>query len=427
MARAETVTLMPLDHFARTLLVNPAHFNTAMAPNARSGEGGMMVMADNSCSDIWWQHPWQEQDAASRETIAEQIAVAEEELAQVLRYWTAPRWMVAEAHTFDNGNFSSWQGRGATIRTNFGKIIAGGRRAVTLIGTADINDLTLAYSDTGVPTLNEFNNLATITLPTDVENVQEIKVYFTGHAGDEAWEVRPVRSKALTDGNVVITLDSWLLIDPDLWEQLPSGAGMRAIDISSDEMFVQTVEVYREYNDPTAASVVYAWRDPCGVCGGSGCGACGTTTQDGCLMVIDAEHGVVAPFAANYNAETGVWDAAACCTPGYGTGSLQLYYYAGDRDDRFLRGTTFEPMRQLWIKAISYMTTARLRGGLCACPRTSDLVDWLQEDVSRLSQGASYFTPGEMLLNPFGVLRGEVLAYKACRKAAVKGARVALV
>lgn len=429
MARTSTPTLLPLENFAKTMLLNPMHWNSALAPEAHASQGGMMPRED-ACSEIWWQHPWQNQDAASRETIAEQIAVVEEEIAEILKYYPAPRWHTTEEHifpqTFDPSLYSGGhdlRGQRKLVKTKFGKLIAGGPRTVSLVGTATVAGVTLVYSDTNS---YEFSNLATITLPTSLTNAQEIKLYFAGQGGDETWEIRPLKSKQITGGNIVITVDAWMLIDPDLWETLPDGDGLAAIDISTDANFVTSVDVYREYADPTLPSVTFFWREPCSICGGSGCSACSRTSQTGCFVIVDAENGLIAPFPATYDADTATWVEGEWSNY-RAPDAVQITYYAGDRDERYLRGVAHEPMRLSLIKAIAYMTTARLRGGLCGCPRISNLVDWLQEDVSRLSQGASFFTPGEILLNPFGVLRGEVLAYKACRKPGMRNARVALV
>jgi len=418
-----------LDTFAKTTLLNPAHFNSATAPNASAVEGGMMPVG-NSCGDILWQYSWQNNDAAARETLAEQIAIAEDEIADLLKYYPAPRWHTAEEHlypqTFDPVLYSAGydvRGQGKVVRANYGKILAGGRRAVSLIGTATVADLNLVYSDTGA---YGFNNLATITLPTTLTETHEIKLYFAGEGGDETWEVRPLKSKTLTGGNIVITVEAWMLINPDLWEELPSGSGLGAIDISTDANYVTSVDVYREYNDTTQPSAVFYWREPCNYCGGSGCSACTRTSQNGCLVIVDAEQGVVAPYPADYDATTGLWTEVAWSNY-RAPDAVQLYYHAGDRDERYLNHKALEPMRHAFIKAISYMATARLVGGICGCDRISTLVDWLQEDVSRLSQGASFFTPGEILINPFGTRRGEVVAYKACRKPGMRNARVALV
>jgi hypothetical protein len=382
------------------------------------------------CSEIFWQHSWQNQDAASRETIAEHIAVVEDEIAEILKYYPAPRWHTSEEHVFpqtwDPALYSGGhdlRGQRKLVKTKFGKLIAGGARAVSLVGTATTAAAKLVYSDTNS---YEFSNLATITLATSLTNVKEIKLYFAGKGGDEAWEIRPVKSKQITGGNVIITVDAWQLIDPDLWETLPDGAGLSAINISDDGNFETSVDVYREYIDTTLPAVTFFWRDPCNYCGGSGCSACVRTSQTGCLVIVDAENGLVSPFPANYDADTATW--VEDTWDNYrAPDAVQISYYAGERDERYLRGVAHEPMPQVFIKAIAYMTTARLIGGLCGCPRISNLVDWLQEDVSRLSQGASFFTPPEILLNPFGIRRGEVLAYKACRKPGLRNARVALV
>ena len=427
MARASIPTSLPLDDFAKIMNLNPVHFAGAVATN--SGNDGVMLLESNSCADVWFQHGWQNHDAAPRELIARQIAVAEDEIAQQLGYWPAPRWFSEEFHPYPQPYYHEYFGSGYGVRgqrkgikTRFGKVIGGGRRAVSLVGTATTAGGTLAYTDAD---LDGFYETATLTLPTSLTNLQEIKVYFTGEGGDETWEVRPVRSKTIAGANVVIVLDSWLLIDPDLWERYPPGGGLGAIDISTLANFVTSVDVYREYNDPTQAQAVFYWREPCTVCGGSGCAACSETTQNGCLTVIDPENGMVAPYPADYDATLAQWTSVAW-SEARSPDKVTLYYYAGDRRERYLRGTDLEPMSWKLAQAISYMASARILGGFCSCVRVSDLVDWLQEDVSRLTQGASYFTPQEKLINPFGVKRGEVIAYMTCRPPQMRLARLAL-
>lgn len=422
MARADTPTLLPLDTYAKTMLLNPAHFNGAHAPNANASLGGMMPIPEG-CGYVWRQHSWQENDAASRETIAERIAEAEEEMMDLLGYPVAPRWFSEERHLFDNLYDS--HGQHASMKTNYVKVIEGGRRTVTLVGTATVAGAELVYSDSSGGSYG-FNDLATITLPTTLTDAREIKVYFAGHDGDETWEIRPCRRKYLSGGNVVIEFEAWQLIIPSIWETLPDGDGVSAIDISTDANYVTSVEVYREYSDPAQAAVEFFWRDPCSVCGGSGCAQCSTTMQTGCLTVLDPDQGRIVPYPADYDSDTGAWKSVGW-TINRCPDFVKLYYRAGDRTERYLTSKSYEPIDTRLIKAISYMATARLAGGLGACPRVSNLVDWLQEDVSRLSQGASFFTPQELLLNPFGPRRGEVIAYRACRAPKMRGVRAAVI
>ena len=277
MSRASTPTLLSLDRWASILGVVPAHFNT--------GVSGTVFPFTSQCTQVWWQYAWQSVDRVSREDLALEIALAEREIAEQLRWWPAPVWIAQDVEMYPQFHRPDYWSSGAvnvraahkSIRTDYGKVIEPGQRAVTLIPNPV---LTFTQVDA-----DDYAETATVT--TTLTNECEIKVYFSGHNGDPEWEIRPARTKAIALGSFTATFWAWQLIDPDLWEALPTSIDAEAINLD-DTVYVADVEVYREYNDPTATSTVFYWEESpslltmiCGSCGGTGCERCSLTAGTG--------------------------------------------------------------------------------------------------------------------------------------------------
>ena len=81
MSRAETITSLPLDTWARLIGIYPVHF-----------AGVVLTGGGFSCTSAWHQHSWQDFDSASREEIAEAIARAEADIEHALGYRLLPTW-----------------------------------------------------------------------------------------------------------------------------------------------------------------------------------------------------------------------------------------------------------------------------------------------------------------------------------------------
>jgi len=401
----DSITLTPLSEFARIMGINPLHFSGAVSVNSSPLE---VMPLNNSCSNLWPQYAWQFGGRLSREDIGFELARAEEEIAQTIGYPIAPRWVVEESHQFPR-SFPHWlyntagtgvRGMHKAIRTRYGRIVAGGQRGATVVEAA----ATVTYSD---PDGDGFSELAAITATTTVTDENEIKVYFASKSAHPSWEIRPLTSVSISAGTVTITAPSWLFINPDLWEAFPTTDGFVGIEVSSTSNFVTTVDIYREYNDTTQPSAVFEWESPCVACSGSGCVACSTPTQNGCATRRDGR--MLAPQPASY--ADGQWTSQAW-TGGREPDRVKLYYYAGERSPEYLSGFTRLPVRRMFSKAASYMVVARSAHDLCECGNVSDLTSWLREDVTRLSEGPTFFTQPETSTNPFGTKRGEVLAWQ---------------
>jgi hypothetical protein len=434
MARASIATLLSLDRYAQIMGVNPVHFAGATA--------GDFFPLRNRCSDIWTQHSWQYADSVSREDLALAIDQAESDLAGKLGWWPAPRWTYQEFRPYPRHHRrdvyrvtgQNVRGAGISLHTRYARVIQAGQRATAPVGTASVAAGTLAYSDADG---DGFAERATITLPTALTDAGEVKVYHAGRDAAPEWEIRNPTYRHIGSGSVTIRFWSWQMIDPDLWEFMPtvdnSGENLQAIDLSGltstppvTTSLVQSVEVYREYTPTDQASVLFRWEPTpsnlvldgfCSVCGGTGCAACAFTTQTGCLHVRDAERGVVVPEAATYDAGTGQWAQAefeGCRDPD----SALIWYLSGALDRNWLSGSNLlDPLPQKWANAIAWMATARLERPFCSCGNVSALGRKYQTDLAAVSatekQAQSYnIDPVTVLQCPFGTRLGEVLAWQ---------------
>lgn len=423
MTRASTDTLLSLDRYQQIIGYAP--------PAYASAYSNIIFPADVACAFLW-QHEWQGHDAVSREEIAREIAIAEQDIANYMGWWPAPRWIAQDVKMeprfhrpeyYDRSNFNvRFQRKG--IKASYGKIIEPGQRAVSYISTAtaqgtpcsktfsdedgDGFDETVTISCTGITTTNEC----------------EIKVYFADHNGDPEWEIRPPRTANITAGTYTATFWAWQLIDPDLWEAFPTHAygGTPPVDLDDNASYVTEVDIYREYNDPTATSAVFYWEpepgslsgDICDCCGGAGCTRCTLTEQEGCAHIRNAELGILAPAPGTYSDDDAAWTSAAwsvCRDPD----QLKLYYYCGNLSELNRAGRRCDGLSDQWARVIAHLATARLHRPLCDCGGVSSLVDWLQTDLALSTRESTYTVLWDDLSNPFGTRRGEMEAYRHCR------------
>lgn len=219
MARASIATLLSLDRWAQIIGINPAHFNGAYSDT--------IMPQTEACQETWFQHAWQANDRVSREDVAQAIMEVEQDIARVVGYWPAPKWIVEEVHDYPRHyrpeiiRYGMRDARGFNIgvRTKYGKVIAGGQPQRTCYLVAP----TVVYSDADGDGIVD---MGTITQATTLTDTRIFHVYTTGHGGHDEWEIRPPRSITATGALLTITFWPWQLIDPDRWEQLVTAGGL---------------------------------------------------------------------------------------------------------------------------------------------------------------------------------------------------------
>lgn len=414
-ARPLQRTILPLPKFASIMGLNPAHF---------SGGFGQTVFPVE-CEDVWPRYSWQSADRLSHEELSDTIYTVEEEIANYLGFYPAPKWIAKEIHPYPRYYRRDAYGFGSNIRGMFksviakkGKFIEAGQRAVSAVSTS----AAVVYSDVSG---SGFNDTATITVATALTDACEIKAYFAGTSGDERWEIRPARSVTISGGNVILVFDSWLLLDPDLLAAYPTTAGFSGLDLATSGNFVSTVDVYREYTDFTVKSAEFSWEPKplnslvntfCTSCGGSGCPACTNTTQDGCLHVRNVDRGILVPAPATYDEDNAQWgqdEWTECREPD----TAKIWYRAGDLDERYLREDSCDPLSLYYAQAIAYMATARLERDICGCQNVRSMFIDLQRDLRFTNEdSASFFVSEDEVNNPFGTRKGEVMAWRRLSK-----------
>jgi hypothetical protein len=320
------------------------------------------------------------------------------------------------------------------VNLKWGRLIQQGRRNITFIGQA-VDPPTLVFSD---PDGDGYNEIATITLPTALTEACEIKVYFEGQSTPE-WEIRPHRSIAIVGPNVVITFWAWQLIIPALWEAFPIGppTGLNLLGA----IYVDKVDVYREFADTTAPTAQFFWEPKvrnsifCTSCDGAGCPTCALTTQDGCMYVRDVDQGIGVPVPGEYDEDEEVWTEQSfveCRAPD----QVKVWYYAGDLDPLYLQLTTptstvrrrCDPLSNYWAEAIAWLATARLERNFCGCKQVTAFVNNLRRDMSSFPpEGTSFSLSEGDLDNPFGTRGGEIRAWRKIGKLATRVAEVAVI
>lgn len=413
MARASTPTLLSLDRFARIFGMPPLPFNQALTVNLNPP-----VFPVGNCSSVWYQYDWQNYDQSSREQVAMAIDNAEKELAGIMGFYPAPKWIYEEEITYPrmyNNLFSDSDGLlpnglAVSVHTKNSKLLGLGKRAVTLqITVSSAPGGGLVYSDADS---DGFYETATITTAVAATDKKEVKLYFAGHSGDPTYEIRPVKSKTLVGGVLTVVLDSWLLIKPDLWEHYPTDTGTSVIDASTTANFVTSVEIYREYNDTTVAPITFYWEGSpgCSGCGGNGCELCLNGTQDGCASIRDANLGNIVPYPAEYY--NGTW---AYTEPLYfgEPRTLKVSYLSGAVDSLYLQGVTHDPLSNYWAEVIAWLALTRLERDVCGCGSAQAIAERLRVNlIESTSGGSSYYPVQDVITNPLGTRMGEFMAWK---------------
>lgn len=410
MAVASTPTKLPLATFARILGMDPLHFEQ------------VHLTTDPHCSNIMVQWSWQASDAVSREEVATIIADAESKVENALGYRLAPSWEVDEWRPIPQPAQPEYvrlrpalaQGRGVTIKGDWGYFIGGGIEAKALIEAAaaivwtdEDND---GYFETG-----------TVIVTTTVSDINEIGTYYPGRDAEDTWEIRPT-NVTINLGTATIKFRRELAVKSDIFESV------EVISVSGldDTQFLDTVDIYRHYTDPSQ-QVTLLWEPfafgGCG-CQGGGCPRCAFSAGTGCLISHgDPRLSQILFTPANWNVDTLVFDATDWGL-NRGPDMARLYYKSGWRDKRARYGNS--RMAPEWERTITYMAAAMLDRPICDC-MADQWNRWRQDltivDGSTDNNANPIFRqPTGALDNPFGTTRGEVNAWRQVRNKIIGGA-----
>lgn len=406
-------TLMPLDRWAALVGINPLHFRQVLTQS----------MPQTICGTPWKSYPWQEANQIGRYDVALAIAEAERRIADYVGYTLLPTWQVDERQPSVRPgipellNLTGLDIRGfrAQVQLNWAHFISGGIEAKDLIEAAVL----IAYSDLDN---DGYKELATITFNTTVTDPSQIAVYYPDTDASDTWEIRPLRSVDITAGVATVTFFRQQCVVPELTEALVP----EAVDGDDDVNFLEDVDVYRHWNDPSQ-QVELLWSPlgcgwdgwvgySCGTCGSSGtCVACTAASQSGCLLGNDYRLGIVHYQPATWAADAQNFTRAILCQR-RNPDRMRLWYYGGLQNMRALWPTL--QMSPQWERAVAYFALTILDRTLCGCNNLEALATHYREDMALVEStptGARSYQLGRnnaLLSNPFGTTRGAMLAWQ---------------
>lgn len=394
MATAKTRTIVPLDRFAAILGMAPVHFNQVYIPD---------IAEAGSCASVIYQYDYQAGDKASRETIAQAIQNAEEQIANLLGYNIGPKWEVADKATILRPRIAELyatsgrniRGQNISVKANRGYVISGGSRAKSLID----DNVTIVYSDGDS---DGYNETATVTVNTTVTDVDELALFYPGQSGSDEWEIRPLTTVAISAGVATITFRREQAVLKALLEKY----GAESVDGSNNANFLTVVDVYRVYNNPEV-QVQLIWEGSSCSCGNG----CGFSIQTGCSTVRDARLGLMAIGPGTWNSDDNDFDYTpftACRVPD----RVELWYKAGWRNQALLY-----PNRQIdtnWERAVCYLALTYLSDLICTCPIVEKKQTYWKEDMALRFGGMNQsksFQHIPDIDNPLGSTRAAINAW----------------
>lgn len=396
----EEVNALSLYRYARIMNINPVHLSTS--GDISLADGSVLFPLDGS-GRFYQQRPYFQSEHVSREEIVEEIAYAESQVEDFLRTFVAPKWVSGEPvdlknHYLPGVGYTVYDIKNARVKylPKWGSIISGGQRGSYAIAES----VPVVFSD---PDGDGFNELATISFALDYEDTSlyEVKCYFAGYNGSPQYEIRPPLTKSKSGANVEITVETWKLINPVLYERYPTNDGNRIISLLEAGNIVASVDIYRKYNSRSSSHATFFYETSDSVFDDS--------EQDGYIKVSDPNLNTVQIIPATYNSDLGTWERA----PILGTlRNIKINYYSGF-SYRPQFGTNFwDELHPDLAQAIAYIATSRLSRPLAGKADTVALSTMLQEDYGASKQGSYRFVTNDIEQSPFGTRAGEVYAWR---------------
>lgn len=310
------------------------------------------------CDPLW--------DEFQRMQVSNALAEAQQEIEQVIGYPLQPTWVVGTL-AGQQRNDHRWVDQQAyrdPIITRYPRLIEAGVRATKAIE----RDSVLCYS-------YDISSIGPVA--TDASSVEEIRLYYPGS------DRRIFPSKiTLSGGYVTAEIPRYRLVRQGLLNT-PQG-GIEYDDLTN---FLNTVDVIREYNDPSTQAVLVRPH-----CTNNNCtGGCGECTQTACLYFLDPSAGIVDIRPATWDIGIGDWGNTTLCDREYQFS--RLYYRCG-----------LQHLNLQAEMAILRLAHTKMPSQPCSCDRIAQFWTCDREIPPMLTRSR--------LNCPFGLSNGAWVAYK---------------
>lgn len=305
MARSEFGSpYFTLNDFRKRFHIPRCRFNGVENPNEAAG----------ACNHTW--HQWE------RDLLAEAITDAEERIANELRYWLGPHYLV----DYDK----EWRN---PVQLRYGYVTGGGIRGRTEV-TPSASDFTTDPATITVPQAS-FTGGSTEIVVVDDDTGLEIEIDDIAEVGANyvlsIYQCNLIRWDTLEEQEETIDYD----------DAFPLATWLKLADIT----------VYREYLDTSSQATITFGPSCCCWCSSE---ACTGSEYTGCVYVIDQEIGAVRVNRATYSSGDWACDNTAVCG-----------CYEGDKVTvRYKAGRTDAPG---WQKAVVQLALSLLDWRPCGC------------------------------------------------------------
>ena len=368
MARAETVTWLGLDEWARVMGYDLWEFN---------GFSALPCNVSSSCGTSWYQTPEQGGNL-SREELAIAIQSAEVEIAEYVNFNLLPDWDIATVtpERYYRPEYTSNFAVGARVGCYTevkGKSVQLPKRWVRGIGIK-AKEFLGNYPITRIDKDGDgFMETGQVSVSTDID-YDEIKIYYPDENGDDSWEIRPIK----LSGRTVIEFPMYLVPVKSQF----MGMCADALDPENEDNFLTTVDVYHVYNDSSVLGTLNYTN------------GCSTVKGENCVTVTDSELGYVS-YNYNFYPEPD---------------SISLSYYSGWENSKGNR-TKIDPY---WATPISYLAISLVdrMPHNCDGGNTTQLVSRWTEDLAEITDIRRFYISEFQNNNPFMVTtRGAYYAY----------------
>lgn len=391
MARADTITLIPLDRAAAHLGIDPWHFNSIEVSTHPFR---------SSCSDDWYQYSWQSSGKLSREDLAFALRDAERKVVEHLNWTPIATYQESEVpfpDYYKTEAFSYYNSRGyqKTLATPMKHLIEMGRKATALIDTPETT-----FSDIDGDGIDD---TVTITFATTVTEEQELHVYYPDKNGRDEWEIRPLTSISISGGVATITFPKWLIPLEDLINAPPDPDDPHIIingDVNTN--FLEEVDVYRVYTDVSQQITFYA--EPESVCGAA---ICTDSTYTGCGTIKNARLGHVRANRADWDEDDETYTSKSFT---FIPRKAIIYYRAGYVDNSL--EYPYLQMDRGLERMIVYFALSLLDLELCGCDNTRNIWHFMTQDLAANTEDISFNMPWDIYNNPLGTSRAAITLWK---------------
>jgi hypothetical protein len=402
MARSNTITLLPLDEWARIMSVPAWAFNQVVWNDGASARSQRDVCPTVYVQNGFWGDP---NIIVGRDEVAQAIAVAEEMVAEMLGFWPARKYICGERITWPMPARGS-QMHSPVLETRKGHVQEFGIESWELV----CENVAVEYSDEDEDGVLE---RATVTCPSInlydlydlyyddmLVDLDACDLVVVPNGYDPAhYSIRPLNIAVDGDTAVAtITGWRWQFVQPRFWLDVSEIPIMDDVYfIHGDDLYgFEGVDVWKRYTDPRKQAQLVWDTGPCDAY------ACRETCQDACAQVQDNEMGMFKVTPAQWDASNEQWlrKRGACSgTPRF----VRVWYVSGYNNNRCYECSSMGPRMK---EAIVRLSNCFLPEAPCGCSITRERWEKDREEMPIDSMDV------ELAQTTFGTtMRGAVWAY----------------